>query len=183
MPNNIVIFQNKEELLIQARKQADKVDKAQQHSVYLYFITRYFVSLFEGRFGKIPIQVWNEYRNALDHYFRHLTNQDTKNLAKMEGHLQRAALDIMKIYCHKVQDKLLEQKAGYKTEVLHLVDNGSFYSKLVQGISSSEELFVQAKIDDSSLGEDAKTNQDILNKYIEALFAYDTIDRNFIKRI
>jgi len=183
MQDDITIFKNKEELLSEAKKQADKVEEKLSQSVYLYFVTRYFVSIFEARFGEISIQVWNEYRNALDHYFRHLTQTETKNLSKMEAHLQRAALDIMKFYCHKAQDKLNEEKNNYNKEVLALVDNGNFYPTLLKGIHASESLFMHAKAFDSSLGEDAKTNENILDKYMEALFSFDENYRNLIDKI
>lgn len=183
MQDDITIFKNRGELLLEAKKQANKVEEKLSQSVYLYFVTRYFVSIFEARFGEISIQVWNEYRNALDHYFRHLTQAETKNLSKMEAHLQRAALDIMKFYCHKSQDKLNEEKNNYKKEVLALVDNGNFYPTLLKGIHTSESLFMEAKAFDSTLGEDAKTNENILDKYMEALFSFDETYHNFIIKI
>ena len=183
MPSNRIIFENKEELLNQAKIQADKVEEEHKQSVLLYFIARYFVSLYEGRFGAIPIQVWNEYRNALDHYFRYLTNKNSTHLKKMESHLQRAALDIMKIYCHEAQNKTIKQKEEYKIEVLQLVDNGTFNSELIQGLSTAEDLFVNAKVDDSILGDNAHTNQEILGKYLDAVFAFDEVYRKIIDKL
>ena len=183
MSDSITIFKSKIELIKEAKKQANKADSEQRQSVYLYFITRYFVSLFEARFGEISIQVWNEYRNALDHYFRYVTQENTNNLSKMEGHLQRAALDIMKFYCHKVEDRIEEEKNHYSKEVLSLVDNGVFYPTLLKGVHDSEKLFMQAKAFDSSLGEDAKTNENVLEKYMESLFSFDEVYRNFIDKI
>lgn len=183
MPKNIIIFENKEDLLQQANEQSNKVVPVHQQSVLLYFIARYFVSLYEGRFGEIPIQVWNEYRNALDHFFRHLTNDNSTHLKKMEGHLQRAALDIMKIYCHEAQQKIVEQKAEFKIEVLQLVDNGQFNSELIQELDNAEELFVTAKVDDSVLGDDSHTNQEILGKYLDAVFAFDKVYRKIVNKL
>ncbi|MEA1953054.1 MAG: hypothetical protein U9O24_01505 [Campylobacterota bacterium] len=183
MSDSTTIFKNKTELITKAKEQANMVENDHKQSVYLYFITRYFVSLFEARFGEISIQVWNEYRNALDHYFRHLTQENTNNLSKMEGHLQRAALDIMKFYCHKAKDRLVEEKNHYSRDILSLVDNGVFYPTILKGVHNAEELFMNAKTFDSSLGEDAKTNENVLDQYMEALFSFDEVYRNFIEKI
>ncbi|MBE0491312.1 MAG: hypothetical protein IBX44_03560 [Sulfurospirillum sp.] len=104
MPENIEIFKTKDELLQKAGEQSNKVEEKYKQSIFLYFIARYFVSVHEAKFGTIPIQVWNEYRNALDHFFRNLTNNDPAHIGKMEGHIQRAVLDILKsivIWCRK----------------------------------------------------------------------------------
>ena len=72
----INIFDTKEELLAEAQKQAQRVEEFNlKKATKLYFLARYFVAVYESRFSQIPIQVWNEYRNALDHYFRYLTEE------------------------------------------------------------------------------------------------------------
>ena len=122
----LMIYENKNDLLSAAEKQSSKVEKNYKHSTYLYFIARYFVSVYESRHGEIPIGVWNEYRNAIDHFFRFLTNEKGNinnqgvpcQLEKMEGHLQRAALDIMKILCHRTQEniKKMSNYSAYFTQ-------------------------------------------------------------------
>jgi len=190
---SIIIFKSKEDLVAAAKKQADKVESGFQHSTYVYYITRYFVSAFESRYDAIPIQVWNEYRNALDHFFRHLTDsppQETSNnttdkskqLLKMEGHLQRAALDIMKIYCHKAKDSINELKTSYKPEIVQLVDNGKFHSFLIKETHRAEGLFEEAKICDYALGETAHTDEDVINKYLDAVFVFDSLKAKLIEK-
>lgn len=175
MPNTMKIFKTKEDLIKKAEEQALKVEENYRHSVYLYFIARYFVSVHEAKFGTIPIQVWNEYRNALDHFFRHLTNTKDSHIYKMEGHLQRAVLDILKIYSHMVQTEVNKLKEEFDSDILNLVDNGSFLTKLIKDIKDSEDLFIEAKIKDNSLGEDAQTNKEIVGYYLDTVFSFDAI--------
>ena len=98
-------FETLDELKASVNEQVGAVtDVNLQHSTRLYLYTRYFVVVFESRYGAIPIQVWNEYRNALDHFFRFQldggASEAQDHMQKMDGHLQRAALDILKIFCH-----------------------------------------------------------------------------------
>jgi len=190
---SIIIFQSKADLITAAQEQANKVKPEFQHSTYVYFITRYFVSAFESRYDSIPIQVWNEYRNALDHFFRHLTEtgaektsghetSKTKQLLKMEGHLQRAALDIMKIYCHKAKDSINELRTSYKPEIIQLVDNGEFHSFLITETHRAEGLFEEAKVCDQVLGETSHTDKDVINKYLEAVFVFDSLKAKLIDK-
>jgi hypothetical protein len=168
-----MLFMNQEELIAKAEELSENSESAYKNSVYLYFIARYFVLNYEAKFGEIPIQVWNEYRNTLDHFFRHITQKDTNHVPKMEGHLQRAALDIIKIFCHHAQDLLKDMPKQYRQEVLLLVDNGIFINKINNDRKYAEDLFVQAKMEDSRLGDDAQNNKNVLKSYLDAVFAFD----------
>jgi hypothetical protein len=183
MSSEIEIFQNKEQLIQKANEVAERTSEGEYNqSIFLYFIARYFVSLYEAKFGAIPIQVWNEYRNALDHFFRHLTNEESTHLKKMQGHLQRAVLDILKIYCHSVQEKVKKLKDEIDTEILKLVDNGEFFKNLNIDVRESENKFIKAKVQDNSLGDDSHTNQEIIGKYLDAVFSFDSIYKNVVDK-
>jgi len=193
--NQLIIFNTKEQLIFAAQEQADKVDKEYSKSTYLYFVARYFVAIFECRYGEIPVQVWNEYRNALDHFFRYLTNnknidelseleeKDNGHLRKMEGHLQRAVLDIIKIYCHRTKDSVIDIKSSFTPDVLQLVDNGRFYSSLVVETERAEAVFEEAKIYDSRLGESSRVDDEVLGKYLEAIFIFDELKIKIINKV
>lgn len=182
MSSTIEIFKTKSGLLEKATEQSDRVEEKYQFSIYLYFIARYFVSVHEAKFGTIPIQVWNEYRNALDHFFRNLTNQEDSHTRKMEGHLQRAVLDILKIFCHLSQEEVKNLIAKFETDILNLVDNGTFYTKVIVDIKQSEKLFIEAKIKDNSLGEDSHTNKEIVGNYLDAVFGFMAIHNYVVEK-
>jgi hypothetical protein len=68
-------------------------DQELKDAVYLYFLTKQAASIYEAKIQYLPLQVYNEMRNALDHYFRAVISKDKSRLShigKMEGHLQRA---------------------------------------------------------------------------------------------
>ncbi len=145
-----------------------------RHSVFLYFIARYLVAVFEAKFAELPMQVWNEYRNALDHFFRYITSYDRgdRHLAKFEGHIQRAVLDISKIICHMSAERFNSGLEKENTEALRLVNDGDFYSKLLDRIRKAEGSFIQAKVTDGELGEDRGVNKQVLGLYLDACFNY-----------
>lgn len=175
---------NKEDLLNRAREQAKKAPEEYKTSIELYYITRYFVSVFEARNHAIPIQVWNEYRNALDHFFRHITSDDypeiTENLRRMEGHMKRAALDIMKINCHKSDEWINEEISKYHTSAQLFIDNGNFIESFQKQRAVAKSIFLQAKAEDYNFGLDSSTNKKILTLYIDAAIAYEEL-MEFIK--
>lgn len=180
MVNGVHIFKSKEELITKAKEVSlTSTNSNYKESIYLYFIARYFVSLYEAKFGSIPIQVWNEYRNGLDHFFRDLTNPNNNHLKKMNGHLQRAVLDILKLYCHSIQEEVKKLKNDVNPEILRLVDNGNFSTRIDIEINNSNTLFANAKIKDSSLGDDSHTNQEIIGYYLDAVYNFDLI-HNYI---
>ena len=173
------------ELREKAKKQANKAPPEFQRSIELYYMARYLVAVFEARNHAIPIQVWNEYRNGLDHLFRHLTlggsvtheqgpgpaRSPDDHLKKLQGHMQRALLDIMKFACHKESIWVEAQK--YSPEVLCLVKDGLFSQELWLRRETAERLFIKAKSVDTNLGENAKYNDEVLEKYVEAVFAHE----------
>ena len=64
-----------------------------------YFLLKHATSLYEAHSKVLPIQVFNEMRNALDHFVRSLIqdgDEEGAHINKMEGHLQRALFDISK---------------------------------------------------------------------------------------
>lgn len=149
-------------------------------TTYLYFIARYLVVVYEVSFGQIPIQVWNEYRNAFDHYIRHITkcsSDTTDHVKKIEGHIQRAVLDISKVFCHDTADMLNSAVALLHKPSLILIDNGTFLSNLETRFDNAKDSFTKAKVLDLTLGDDAKHNSNIISMYLDAVYCYIEIQR------
>ena len=169
------IFRTKEQLEQAAQHAADKASEPYKRSTYLYFMARYFVAYYEAQFSSLPIQVWNEYRNALDHFFRHQTSSDmaaSTHINKMEGHIQRAILDICKIFCHDMKSYYNDLIEEEDDECLRIVDNGRFHTQLKQREREATDNFTIAKISDSELGTTAMTDNQILSRYLGASFSY-----------
>ena len=170
-------------LFERAKKQSNAVAETEyQRTVELYYIARYLVSLFESRDQMLPLQVWNEYRNAFDHFARHLTvSQDITSedahdhLHKMEGHIQRAALDICKFLCI-YYEKFYKTEIHSQSDVMALVTNGTFLTQASELATSAETILLHAKEADSNLGETADVNREVVELYCEAVFAYKKIE-------
>lgn len=177
-------FDSPEDLLNKAKSVTSKAPPDLKESIEPYFVSRYFVAVYEARHGEIPIQVWNEYRNALDHLFRHLVNPSngSTQINSAHKHFIRAALDILKLHTHRTQDSINKIKDTYDTRVLELVDNGEFIIKLNKSTANAIDLFEFAKISDSELGDDHNKNSAVLKKYLTAAFAFEDIGREIKKK-
>ena len=178
---------NADELFKRARRQSDCVtDTAYQRTVELYYVARYLVSLFESRQQSLPLQVWNEYRNAFDHFARHLTassdmtaEDEHHHLRKMEGHIQRAALDICKFLCIYYDD-LYKREISANANVLSLVGDGQFLTAVNESATKARATLLHAKQEDSNLGETADVNRDIVELYCKAVFEYKEIETLYL---
>ncbi|MBK6639240.1 MAG: hypothetical protein IPG34_17235 [Rhodocyclaceae bacterium] len=81
--------------------------------VNVYFLTKQVIALYEAQINYLPLQVYNEMRNALDHYMRAITfsgltqpnERRRHHINKMTGHLQRALLDVIKLTCAAMVEK------------------------------------------------------------------------------
>ena len=172
-------FSSKEDLLSRARTQGNASPKPYKKAVELYYITRYFVSAFEARNHQIPLQVWNEYRNALDHFFRHVTLPDhpeySEQLCLMENHIKRACLDVIKLTCHKGDEWLVNKIEGYDQQALLIVDNGEFIKSFQERCNKARDLFLEAKTQDHNFGASVSENKKIVSMYIDAAFAFESL--------
>ncbi|MFQ3215133.1 MAG: hypothetical protein ACI9C9_002679 [Marivirga sp.] len=169
----MLIFRDKAELLSKAEETANGADEVFRKATKLYYIVRYFTAVYESQNGKVLIQIWNEYRNAIDHFFRFQSSDKTSaeslgQLKKMEGHLQRAAFDILKLNSHIAIENLQKFKVDYPIEALRLVDNGNFLPNLDKEISKITQLFTAAKISDHELGTSDDNDESVLEQYLEA---------------
>jgi len=173
-PSNAVKFFNTSaELSGAAAAAAQTAEEYYQGSAYVYFIARYMVGLHEATMGTIPIQVWNEFRSALDHHMRYLTlndKSDHSHLVKMEGHLQRAVLDVCKLFTHRTFEALEEKLVSDTVDLLRMVNGGRLYESLRTGIDSAKEHFAKVKTCDVVLGNERGADKQIVNQYLDVVF-------------
>ncbi|SFV69837.1 hypothetical protein MNB_SUP05-5-1139 [hydrothermal vent metagenome] len=172
---------NTQTLLDKAQEQSNKTqDKQYKETIRLYYIARYFVSIFEAFGHKVPIQVWNEYRNAFDHFARHMTmsERDSNHIKKIESHIQRAVLDICKFLCLEYADFFKEEIAEH-TDYLGLVDNGKFLTSIENIFNNAQKIFTEAKQVDSSLGSNNEKDKQVVEYYCNAVFEYKKIHTMF----
>lgn len=186
----LFIFKDKESLLEAADEAASKADDEFQRATRLYYVVRYFMAAYESEYGQILIQVWNEYRSAIDHFFRY---QAAKNenpsaedqIRKMEGHIQRAAFDILKLYSHETFNRIVSIRQEYSVKVFNRIDNGEFLPKFSDQVISASRLFTNAKVSDDNLGKSSQHDNDVLERYLDAalsahVLAYELEDKKVV---
>jgi len=130
--------------------------------------------LFETEGGTLPVQIFNEIRNAFDHFVRSIVNESDqqKNIGKIEGHIQRALLDVCKLTCLFYQEKVKDIHKRYPHKSLVLVSNGNYIKEFTNREVLCETQLIDAKYSDFLLGENAKENKDVLTKYVQSLISY-----------
>lgn len=181
-------YESRELLCAAADRTAESVsDPILRQSVFLYYLARYLVSVYEARFLELPIQVWNEYRNALDHFMRHVTvttpSPDTgagaHHLQRMEGHIQRAVLDVTKILCVQSHDCIMKEVNLWGDAALELIDGGNFRAEIRVALTEATCILEEAKINDANLGHDAWVNRAVIERFIDSFFKFDSILTSF----
>lgn len=166
-------------LIKDAETESESAPETLRRTVYLYYLSRYQLSIYEASFSKMLGQVLNEYRNGLDHLMRFLSggsediSKDDQhgNLKKMEGHMQRALLDLCKSYTYKVTDwaDAFEEDCG-GMRILALVDEGRFAGEWADKRKSIHTAFMKSKIGDSRLGANDSDNNDIVLLYLSVAY-------------
>lgn len=166
----------------QLAESLDTADIKLKEAVYLYFLTKQAASIYEAKINYLPLQVYNEMRNALDHYFRALvtSNQERKasHIGKMEGHLQRAFLDITKLTCAGTMENIDRTHNRIGDKPISLVNNGEYIKFFTNLKVHAENKLIKAKRLEYSLGDGNESN--VRDSYIEALTAH-ILTYNFYK--
>ncbi len=183
----LLLFKDKDELLKSVEEQVQHTTDELKHAAKLYNLARYFVAVYESHYGKILLQVWNEYRNAIDHFFRYQTSQHKDEAArlqlrKMEGHLQRAVFDALKLVCHRTIDRVDVIMHKYGKREFDYVDNAKYLPKLTKDLNSAKEQLSTAKTSDDALGGSLDNDDDVLGMYLNAAILAHKISSEFSEK-
>ncbi len=98
-------------------------------------------------------------------YISHPNSETKPNLRRMEGHIQRAVLDMCKIICVRIDEKLEKQIESDSVPCLRLVGD-NFYERLLTDKIEYLRQFAHAKTIDHGLGENVGTNMEIVKNYL-----------------
>lgn len=166
-----------------AEKRVGNVSDGLKPCAYMYYLARYLVSVFEARHHDLPIQVWNEYRNALDHFMRHVSlvepdhiyDDKHQHISKMETHLQRAVLDVSKLLCVRSGAMIDKELESWGKDALDLVDGGRLLTEINTVHEEAIALFEKAKINDGQLGDNIDANKCVLYNYLDSYFKYRAV--------
>ena len=152
-------------------------DIALADSAYLYFLTKQAVALYEAQINFLPLQVYNEMRNALDHYMRSIVGtlpleRREKHINQMSGHLQRALLDVIKLTCAAMIGKIDGIHGHLGEPALCLAMNGDYIKKITDLKMLAEQSLVAAKMIEYELGDGSDADARVRDKYLAALAAH-----------
>lgn len=180
------VYRSRESLCAAAGEASAGSPEDLRRLVYFYYIARYLVAVFESHHFELPIQVWNEYRNAFDHFMRHLSPatdpSDGNQIKKMELHIQRAVLDVAKLLCARYCDAIGQDVEHWGGDVLDLVGEGNFHADIRKELAAATDLLILAKTNDSNLGKYNWLDIQLINNFLDAVFKFAHIRRLLIDR-
>lgn len=163
-----------------ARDSLQTSDVEFKDAAYLYFLTKQAMSLYEAQLNYLPLQVYNEMRNALDHYMRAIVRTPSpdadhngrrqKHITKMTEHLQRALLDVIKLTCGSMVEKIDRTHKQIGEGALSLAMDGEYIKLITQHQMNAELCLVEAKMLEHQLGNGAE--KDVRLAYLKALSAH-----------
>lgn len=158
----------------------ESCDGALKEAVRLYFLAKQAVIYYDARVSSIPVQVFNELRNALDHFFRSVIYIDgnpaardfyrKSHIKKMEGHLQRAFLDVAKLGCGKISEQIDNIHSRFGSKAIARAADGIYARDISALCSHAEALLISAKQSEAQLG--GNNDDDVRQKFILAFAAY-----------
>jgi hypothetical protein len=179
----------KEAILNRAQVYSSSVSLEYSHFkkiVELYFVVKQLIIFYETKVNSLPTQVFNELRNALDHFVRslillddlgHASMDESKRaaymksqLSKMEGHLQRALFDIAKLGCGKIDEKISSDHKKFGTLAIARANNGEYAIDVFSLLDNAEKSLVDARNEEAKVG--GENDLSVRNKFIEAFSAY-----------
>ena len=155
-------------------------DEDLKEVVRVYFLAKQAIIYYDARVSSIPTQVFNELRNALDHYIRSIIFVDAsdvdrgayrkRHINKMEGHLQRAFLDVCKLGCGKISDQIERIHKSFGEKAISKARDGFYARDIYAMLGVAESRLIEAKQSEASLGGD---NDDaVRRKFVSAFAAY-----------
>jgi hypothetical protein len=139
--------------------------------LYYNFSLRYFIAYYEARFDKIPLQVYNEYRMAFDHFMRFFIDKKEKNdWNKALSHTRRGVLDILKLNCFWLQETVSQRHKSVPYKVFGFA---SEYIKCYSDLQvSAESALWEAKRKEVEICDDKDKNIEVIKNFIEAFLAH-----------
>jgi len=144
--------------------------------IYYHYLTKYYTAVFESYFGTIPpIQVFNESRMALDHLVRAREKEEDRaeNIGKATDHALRALLDLLKLNCVGLKEKIQKEHNRYPSNALGLVSDGDYIKRFAELRNNAEKCMFEAKFSDYNLEVSGCKKKEVANKFIHAFDAHN----------
>lgn len=191
-----------EGIIKKAANRAKSAPEGLTRTAYLYYLSEHYLLLYEAIFldkpDFKPDQVFSEYRNGLSCLIHFLSSggdvskeQRNRRQSDVEGHMQRALLDLCKCYAYSTRtwaDKFEKDNGGMTGLALVSDDysdgdsnmhpdgypegysGGRFVHKWVQRRQDIYTASMNAKARDFRLGKDNPANDDIVKLYLHVAY-------------
>lgn len=142
----------------------------------IYLILKQVSSIYEAHSQVLPLQVFNEMRSALDHFFRSLVSIENDadsrvQLGRMKGHIFRAVLDTIKLCCDHYDKTIKSKHKIFSKKALGLVNNGEYIKEVTRLHETAYSLYEDARSKDLSIN-GQRTDHDVINAYVMAMLAH-----------
>jgi hypothetical protein len=137
---------------------------------YYHFMLRHILAYYEARVDVAPVQIYNEYRMAFDHYMRRVEMNNEGHEKKALAHLLRANLDIIKLGCYWLKEYCEKKHRWMPKKALGIISNGEYIKTYTKLQVCAEGLFREAKEKEVLI--DESDNMDILDKFLVAFLKY-----------
>ena len=150
-------------------------------AVYIYTLTKQTLAVYEARHSHIPLQVYNELRSALDHYMRAISFAEgdltvrSSHIKSMSGHIQRAFLDVCKLSCVQVVEKINKFHRLVGDKAVSIAKDGEYIKEITEKLTEAELLFAKAKQKEYEIDgkkQKADANSDVRSSFVLALSAH-----------
>jgi len=137
---------------------------------YYHFMLRHILAYYEARIDVAPVQIYNEYRMAFDHYMRRIEMNNEGHEKKALAHLLRANLDIIKLGCYWLKEYCEKKHRWIPKKAFGLISNGEYIKTYTKLQVCAEGLIREAKEKEVLI--DESVNIDILDKFLLAFLKH-----------
>lgn len=142
--------------------------------VEIYLLLKQVTSLYEAESKVLPLQVFNEMRNSIDHFMRSLITSgqpSESHIGKMEGHLQRGYLDVCKLLCYHYDNKTKSVHKFVTRAAVGMANDGEYVKEFTIKQQLAYKKFSDAKFEDYRLGDD-HSEKSVRILYLEAVLLH-----------
>ncbi len=189
------ISQNVDDLLAgpKARRAALATEDRDRYGdlIEIYFMLKETSAIYEAFGEALPLQIYNEMRNALDHFSRSLVppvllDRDANResipehrkyqIQRSTGHVQRALFDVIKLCCSFFDKEYARRHKLVPRKALALVNGGDYIREATRLQVAARQAYIEARQKDAHIGKEG-ANTEVIRAYCQALIAHMQLNK------
>jgi hypothetical protein len=164
------------EIIEEARNHSKNPAFNEKESVFAYYfyLMKHYTAVYEAHFGIVPpVQIFNEHRMALDHIIRSKEEENGENMNKAINHALRGLLDILKLNCAGLKEKIIKEHKKYPSKAIGMVSNGDYIKRFIELQNKAEDCMYEAKRGDYNLTINNGEKTEVADKFMCAFDAHN----------